>query len=175
VAPELYQALDSTLAARHARDTITPRKNPEFGATMSTARLLRRLDSATRRMESRSDSLERQTPNMPAYIDTLRSLAERLEPAAFDSMSMPSSAAVGLVLGAHNLVLRHSLTPIAARGDMYAAYDNVVGRSFTISGGLTERLFPGLDLQREIQGITIARVAGKEGGRRTVVIAVRTQ
>ncbi len=158
--PELHRALDSTLAA-----------SPITNSTLTSSR---QLDSVNHMVGKRSDSLAPLMSNMPAFIDTLRLLAKRLEPAAFDSVSMPSSAAVGLVLGAHDLVLRHSLASIAASGDLHAGYDAGAGSNFTISGGLTKRLFPNLDLQREIRGITIARVAGNEGGRRVVVIALRT-
>jgi beta-lactamase regulating signal transducer with metallopeptidase domain len=108
-------------------------------------------------------------------IDTLRFIARRAEPNAFDSVSMPSSVAVGLVLSADDVVLRHSATPIDATGEIHAGYDPAKRPNYTIGGGLMKRLFPGLDLTREIQGITIARVAGKEGKRRVVVIALRTR
>ncbi len=157
--PELHRILDSTVATSAATNSMLTSSH--------------QFDSVNH-MRKRSDSLARLMSNMPAFIDTLRLLAKRLEPAAFDSVSMPSSAAVGLVLGAHDLVLRHSLASIAASGDLHAGYDVAAGSNFTISGELTKRLFPNLDLQREVRGITIAHVAGNEGGRRVVVIALRT-
>lgn len=174
VSPELYKALDSTMTAEHGRDSMLSATSNQPDATTHAVISSRQLDSGIRRMKSQSDSLARLMANMPALIDTLRLLAKQLEPAAFDSVSIPSSVAVGLVLGAHDLVLRHSLGLIAASGDLHAGYDAATGSNFTISGGLTKRLFPNMDLQSEIRGITIARVAGKEGGRRVVVIALRT-
>jgi len=174
VSPELYQALDSTLAGKHGRDSIQSAKSNQPDATISTVTASRQFDSVTRTMKRQSDSLARRMSNMHAFIDTLRFVAKRLEPAAFDSVSMPGSVAVGLVLGAHDVVLRHSSTSIPAGGELRAGYDTATGPHYTIGGGLMKRLFPNMDLQREIQGVTIARVAGEEGRRRVVVIALRT-
>jgi len=156
VSPELYQALDSTLAGKHGRDSIQSAKSNQPDATISTVTASRQFDSVTRTMKRQSDSLARRMSNMHAFIDTLRFVA------------------VGLVLGAHDVVLRHSSTSIPAGGELRAGYDTATGPHYTIGGGLMKRLFPNMDLQREIQGVTIARVAGEEGRRRVVVIALRT-
>jgi hypothetical protein len=174
VSPELYQALDSTLAAKHERDSVSSAKSNQPGALTSTVTSSRQFDPLTHRMKSQFDSLARLTGSMHADIDTLRFLARQVEPSAFDSVSMPSSVAVGLVLGAHDIVLRHSSAPIAASGDLHVWYETAATPNYTICCGLMKRLFPNGDPPREIQGVTIARVAGMEGGRRVVVIALWT-
>jgi beta-lactamase regulating signal transducer with metallopeptidase domain len=175
VPPELYHALDSALTARNERVPVLSAKRNQPAAPSSAASSSRQLDSATHGMRRPSDSLSRLTSNLQVDIDTLRSVANRVEPAAFDSVLEPGSMAVGLVLGAHDRVLRHSSAPIPETGTLSAGYDTIGAPNYTICCGLMKRLFPNDDPPREIRGVTIARVAGKGGGRRVVVIALRTR
>ena len=195
ISPELYQSMNSIPAARHASESNLEQLLDQIDFATSRVRFSRQFDSGTRTLKSLSDSIARQTSDivsrmssmrthsdslarsmagMPSYVDTLRLLAKRLEPAAFDTVTMPSSVAVGLIFGAHGLVVGHSLTSIAAAGDLHAGYDTDTGPSYTIGGGVMKRLFPNVDAKREIQALTVAYVAGKKGGRQVVVIALRT-